>query len=109
MKSQDLLIEELLLDSNLVQGWGKVAARPFQFRAKHGFWTFAVFENPSLAPWDIDLPGEEQPGMYIIQPYSSAMTREWAERTIRHCADAYLFMSGRRQSGLSEGVASLVE
>ncbi|HEY3807364.1 MAG TPA: hypothetical protein VGL61_32405 [Kofleriaceae bacterium] len=101
MKSQDLQIEELTVSDGLVQGWGKIINRPFQFRAKHGSWEFAVFEDESLEPWDIDLPGEDHAGMYIIQRQKQdVMTRADADRTITRCADAYLFMIGRRQSDL---------
>jgi hypothetical protein len=57
--------------------------RPFQFQEKHGLWGFAVFENASTGPWDIDRPGEEELGMHIIQRQNQEMTREDAERRSR--------------------------
>jgi hypothetical protein len=41
--------------------------------------------------------------MYVIQRSKDSMTREQVERKITDCADAYLFMIGRRQSDLSRG------
>ncbi len=102
MKPHDLQIEELHASPGLVQGYGRVKDRPFEFRAKHGCWEFSVCEDSSLPPWAVERPTEHQPGMYIIQRQKSAeMSYAEAERIIRRCADAYLFMVGRRQSDLS--------
>jgi len=90
MRSQELLIEELLVEGGMVQAWGTIAARPFQFRAKHGVWDFAVFEDRRLGPWDRDYPTEDAPGMHIVQRYTDEPTREDAEGTIVQCAEAYV-------------------
>ena len=104
MKATDLQIEELQVAPGFVQGYGHVRDKPFEFRAKRGFWEFTVCEDESLPPWVVDPPSEHQPGMYIIQRQKSPeMSYSEAERIILRCADAYLFMIGRRQSDLSEG------
>ena len=98
MKPQDLEIEHLQTGGGLIQGWGKVRGKPFQFHAKHGTWQFAIFEDASVEPWDVDVPDENCPGMYIIQRQAGAevMVREKAEALIARCASAYLAMIGRR-------------
>ena len=103
MKAQDLQIDVLEVGSILIQGWGRVREKPFQFRVKYGEWEFAVFEDSSLHPWDIEVPGGRYMGMYITQEWKDAQLTEAAESAIiRRCADAYLYMIGRRQSDLNE-------
>jgi hypothetical protein len=102
MKPHDLQIEHLEAAGALVQGWGRLREKPFQFHANRGRWQFAVFDNPLLEPWDYDLPVEHHTGMYMNQRYESEeLAYAEAERIILRCADAYLFMIGRRQSDLS--------
>ncbi len=102
MKPQDLKIEELTVGTYLVLAWGRVLEYPFQFRAKHGSWTFAVFQEASVQPWDLDLPGPRQAGMCIVHPKDAAeMSEAEARRIVMRCAEAYLYMTGRRRSDLS--------
>lgn len=99
MKPQGLQIDVLEVGTVLIQGWGRVRDKPFQFHVKRGDWEFAVFEDPSLRPWDIDLPGGHYPGMYITQKWTEGeLSEPVASAIIRRCADAYLYMIGRRQS-----------
>jgi len=101
VKSQDLQIDVLQVGLVLIQGWGRVREKAFQFRVKHGKWEFAVFEDPSVQPWDIDLPGDRYSGMYITQEWKYGdLSEPAASAIIRRCADAYLYMIGRRQSDL---------
>ena len=103
MKPQDLQIDVLQVGSILIQGWGRVREKPFQFCVKHGKWEFAVFEDTSVQPWDVDLPGDRCPGMYITQEWKHGEQSEAAgSAIIRRCADAYLYMVGRRQSDLTD-------
>ena len=100
MKAQDLKITFLQVAAELTQGYGTVARRPFQFREKYGTWEFSVFEDESLEPWVRDYPSEHCAGMAVVQPTKKPMTTSEAERIITRCAEAYLFMIGRRQSDL---------
>ena len=103
MKATDFHIEHLDASTGFIQGWGKVCGRSFQFTAKHGAWAFAVFENGELQPFDIDIPGEHARGMYITQLQKPGeMSKDEAVRVLRRCADAYLYMIGRRQGDLGE-------
>jgi hypothetical protein len=99
VKPQDLEMDALEVWPDFIQGWGRVCGRLFQFRVKHGRWEFAVFENPSLDPWDVDRPSDRYPGMYITQEWTKGELTEPAA-IIRRCAEAYLYAIGRRQSDL---------
>ena len=88
-------IESLTGDAFLMQGWGRVANKPFQFHATRGRWTFAVFKNPLLEPWDIDA-ALDQDGMFASGKWSDDLVPadavEQAEQIIRKCLAAYALL-----------------
>jgi hypothetical protein len=93
----DVIIEHLEGAPDLVQGWGKLKLRPFQFHARRGVWTFAIFENPDLEPFDSDVPDE---GMYVTGRWredfkSNKDGLAAAREIILRCCRAYPFAHPR--------------
>ena len=81
-----------------VQAEGRVAGRPFYFRARHNAWTFAVSEVLGVDPVDIDSPdaasgrGWFRSGVIGREWENAAshMSAEHATAIIRECAAAYI-------------------
>ena len=100
MDDDDIIIESLDGHSrDLISGWGKAKRKPFQFQAKHGRWTFAIFEKPDLEPFDLDIPDD---GMYVAgnwrEDHASPEAGLKAAREIIHrCVHAYLIAHPRQR------------
>ena len=80
-----------------VQAEGTISGKPFYFRARHKHWSFAVSENPSVDPADIQASEQGSAhGFFVEEKYgeepfaASHMPLEEAERIIGRCAEMYL-------------------
>ncbi len=87
-----------------VQAEGTISGKPFYFRARHEHWSFAVSENPSVDPVDIQTPEQGSAyGYFAEERYgtetsdASHMPLEAAARIIERCADVYLRMRAGRE------------
>ncbi len=80
-----------------VQAEGTVAGHPFYFRARHEHWSFAISEDSSVDPVDIqtreagDKHGFFREASYGTEPFAASyLPAIEAEAIIRQCATDYL-------------------
>jgi len=87
----DVIIEDLSGSADLMQGWGKLRKKPFQFHARRGVWKFAIFENPDLGPFDSNIPDEGMlvTGKWRDQSVSNEEALAAAREIILRCCRAY--------------------
>ena len=80
-----------------VQAEGTISGMPFYFRARHEHWSFAVSENPTVSP--VEIQTQEQGsahGFFAEERYgedsfaASHVPLEEAGRIIERCAGMYL-------------------
>ena len=96
-----------------VQAKGTVEGFPFYFRARHEFWTFAVYTDPKHHPAEIASEAERffLEGAYGIGTFdASYMPLEEAERIMHECSRLYservpaanLFVSSENEPKFSD-------